>query len=295
MGDESQQKDASPDNLDDDLAGDWESAFQADDFSFNPEDGDDDFFLGDDKDYTSATSSPYDFTPPSAEELEDLPDLDEAALEHEEVSDLEAVDETGTIHPKQLPGESLPAQIAAQLVALYHSTRLRLQLLTRIQQITAGAVLLLLLTLPLLIPDSDTKNPDASISAPTNINSLESAINEEPTAPEEAVKEKVRIKWKFPAFLIPAPPRNDTPRKTNFLQTDITLILLLDEGEEPPKEKERMVREIIFQFYSNQPLSEIRRFALARGDMNRALRAWIEKQWPGAPIEAIVFNRYQVI
>ena len=294
MGDDSQQKNASPDNLNDDLAGDWESAFKEDDFSFSPEDGDDDFFLGDENDFTSATSSPYDFTPPSAEELEDLPDLDEAALEHEKEEAPEAAEEeTGAAHPKSTPGSALSGQLAS----LYHSTRLRLQLLSRNQQILIGVALIALLILPLLIPDSDIEQPETSISAPVNMVKTDSATipDEEPTPPVAVALEKVRVKWKFPAFLIPAPPRKDTPRKTNFLQTDITLILLLNEGEEPPTEKERLVREIIFQFYSNQPLSELRRFSLARGDMNRALRAWLIKQWPEAPVEAIVFNRYQVI
>ena len=293
MGDDSQQKNTPPNDLDDDLAGDWESAFQADDFSFSPESGDDDFFLGDEDEYTSSSSSPYDFTPPTAKELEELPDLDESALEEEpaEEDEAEVTEEDATVAPQSPLTNLLP-----QLADFYHTTRLRLQLLSRKQQILAGAALVILLLIPLLIPDSDTEQPVSSHMTATRSTATGSSMqNEEPPVPEVTVKEKVRVKWKFPAFLIPAPPRKDTPRKTNFLQTDITLILLLEEGEEPPVEKELAVREIIFQFYSNQSLSELRRFALARGDMNRALRAWLEKQWPEAPVEAIVFNRYQVI
>ena len=291
MGDDSQQKDTSPDNLDDDLASDWESAFQADDFSFSPKEGEDDFFLGDETDFTSATSSPYDFTPPSEKELEDLPDLDEQAFAPEaEAADTDS--EATTL--KKIPTGGLPDKLSS----LYHSAQLRLQLLSRNQQIIAGVAIILLLILPLLIPDSAKKETTTTAPTQTNTPASEPAetaetANQEPPAPE--IHEQIRVKWKFPSFLIPAPLREDTPRKTNFVQTDITLILLLDQGQAPPTDKELLVREIIFQFYSNQPLSELRRFALARGDMNRALRAWLEKQWPDAPIEAIVFNRYHVI
>ncbi|MDH3393316.1 MAG: hypothetical protein OEL66_04865 [Desulfobulbaceae bacterium] len=294
MGDDSQQKDALPDNLDDDLASDWESAFKADDFSFSPEDGEDDFFLGDETDFTSATSSPYDFTPPSEKELEDLPDLDEDAFDPD-IDDSETTsvsdDSTQQITPGDLP---------ARLLSLYHTAILRLQLLPRKQQIIAGVAVACLLLLPMFLPDSGDQE-----EIPAPISQTETAATEPSVSPdiaggeeqpqEEEIHEKVRVKWKFPSFLIPAPLRQDTPRKSNFVQTDITLILLLDEGQEPPSDKELLVREIIFQFYSNQPLSELRRFALARGDMNRALRAWLEKQWPQAPVEAIVFNRYHII
>ena len=305
MGDDSQQKDSASDFLDDDLAGDWESAFQADDFSFSPEGGDDDFFLGDETDFTSATSSPYDFTPPSAKELENLPDLDESALEAEETqTPATSTDQSGEpekespVDGETIPGFTLPPYLAS----LYHTIRLRLQLLSRSQQIMAGAAVIILLLLPLLIPGGDHhEQPENTISAPDS--SMTTAAVDIPAAEDKTpppadtkpIPEKVRVKWAFPNFLIPTPPRSDAPNKTNFLKTDITLILLIDETDKIPADKELLVREIIFQFYRNQPVSELRRYVLARGDMNRALRAWLQKQWPDAPIETIVFNRYQII
>ncbi|MDH4320818.1 MAG: flagellar basal body-associated FliL family protein [Desulfobulbaceae bacterium] len=298
MGDDAQSKKASPDKLDDDLASDWESAFQADDFSFSPKEGEDDFFLGDETDFTSATSSPYDFTPPSDKELEDLPDLDETAFTPDAAEDEEEPEPTADLDKS--PGGTLPAR----LLTLYHTGKLRLQLLSRKQQILAGAAVVALLLLPLLIPDSEeaptTSNGAAHVTGATT--GATSGAQKTTSPPSGAlppadldVQEKIRVKWQFPAFLVPAPEREDTPRKANFVQTDITLILLLAAGEKPPAEKELLVRDIIYQFYSNQPLSELQRFALARGDMNRSLRAWIEQQWPEAPVEAIVFNRYQIL
>lgn len=285
---------------DDDLKGDWESAFQAEDFMFAPQEGADDFFLGDDSDFNSATSSPYEFTPPPEQELADLPDLDEEALAPTE----------GTVgtsaHATTGSGPAAPGLkgVLDKLTALYHFGRQRWQELPRPKQILTGVAVAALVILPFFFPQTaEPPEPTATTEAPLATAPAQTAAAPEtppPTAtpPEttpEEVQEKVRVKWPLPAFLIPAPPPQDAPPKANFVQVDITLILQLAQEEKPPTEKELLVRDIIYQFYINQPASELRRYALARGEMNRKLRAWLDKQWPDAPIEAIVFNRYHFI
>lgn len=86
-------------------------------------------------------------------------------------------------------------------------------------------------------------------------------------------------------------PASDQP--VTFVLVDITLIASLDDQEDPPAEK-IFVRDIIYQFFQNKPLEELRRFSLARGEMNKELRAWLLKQWPEAPIESIIFNQYHL-
>ncbi|MFH1019530.1 MAG: flagellar basal body-associated FliL family protein, partial [Pseudomonadota bacterium] len=104
---------------------------------------------------------------------------------------------------------------------------------------------------------------------------------------------KIRKKWAFPAFIIPVNnPASDQP--VTFVLVDITLIASLNEQEEPPAGKKTFVRDIIYQFFQNKPLEELRRFSLARGEMNKELRAWLLKQWPEAPIESIIFNQYHL-
>jgi hypothetical protein len=104
---------------------------------------------------------------------------------------------------------------------------------------------------------------------------------------------KVRKKWAFPAFIIPINnPASDQP--VTFALVDITLIASLNDQEDPPAEKKIFVRDIIYQFFQNKPLEELRRFSLARGEMNKELRAWLLKQWPEAPIESIIFNQYHL-
>ena len=104
---------------------------------------------------------------------------------------------------------------------------------------------------------------------------------------------KVRKKWSFPAFIIPINnPASDQP--VTFVLVDITLIASLNDQEDPPAEKKIFVRDVIYQFFQNKPLEELRRFSLARGEMNKELRAWLLKQWPEAPIESIIFNQYHL-
>lgn len=111
--------------------------------------------------------------------------------------------------------------------------------------------------------------------------------------PADDLSEKIRKKWTFSPFFIPASSQDPEADKTiSFVVIDLSLTLLLDAGEEIPEDKKAFVRDIIYQFFINRPLYELRRFSLARGDMNRALRAWLQKQWPEGAIQSIIFNRY---
>lgn len=105
--------------------------------------------------------------------------------------------------------------------------------------------------------------------------------------------EKVRKKWHLPSFFIAIAPQKGS--KPTILTIDLTLVMLLDHNQLPPKNRKIFIRDLIYQFFNNQPLAEIQRYSLARGDMNRRLRAWIEKQWPDIPLSAIIFNRYQIL
>lgn len=105
--------------------------------------------------------------------------------------------------------------------------------------------------------------------------------------------EKIRKKWSFSSFLIPAATEDDNT-KLSFIIIELTLVALMDAEEALPEQKKPYIRDIIYQFYANRPLYELRRFSLARGEMNRKLRAWVQKQWPEFPVESIIFDKYQV-
>ena len=297
MGDETPRKDAPAEDLNSDLVSDWESAFQAEDFMFSPKDGENDFFLGDDSDFASTTGTTYEFTPPPEKELADLPDLDE------EPEPSPAAAPTADTATAALGRSALPAWVA-RLVDIFRAAQLRWRLLSRPQQGLVAISLVALASAPFFLfhssaPPSTTPSLEATSPPPDSMPQSAAPAESTPapvTSPEPltTAKEKVRVKWSLPPFLIPAPPQKDAPRQMSFVQVDITLVLLLDESASPPADKEPMVRDIIYQFFSNQPADELRRYALARGDMNRNLRAWLIKQWPDAPIATIVFNRYHV-
>jgi len=120
-----------------------------------------------------------------------------------------------------------------------------------------------------------------------------SKLLNKPAVPQRSnAIEKISKKWHLPLFFIAI---TDNDKKSAILNVDLTLLLLLPKDELPPINKEVLTRDIIYQFFNNQPLSEIRRYSLARGEMNRKLRTWIEKQLPGLPLSTIIFNRYQIL
>lgn len=100
-------------------------------------------------------------------------------------------------------------------------------------------------------------------------------------------------KWRFSSFMIDAGP--DDAGKPGYVVIDLSLILRVEPGEDFPIDKEYAVRNMIFQFFSNRPPYELRRFSLARGEMKQKLLAWLNKEWPANPIESVLFNRYQLI
>lgn len=104
---------------------------------------------------------------------------------------------------------------------------------------------------------------------------------------------ELRKKWRFPAIVIHA--KTDKDHASAILSIDLTLILKLAPEVMPPFEKEAFIREILYQFYTNQPVDDLQRYALERGEMNRKLQAWILKQWPELHLDSIAIDRYQLL
>lgn len=103
----------------------------------------------------------------------------------------------------------------------------------------------------------------------------------------------IRKKWRFPAVIVHAKTQAEQP--PIIVTTDLTLILRLSPEAIPPAQRESFVRETLYQFFNNQPPDDLRRYALERGEMNRKLQAWLLKQWPDLPLDAIAIDRYQLL
>jgi hypothetical protein len=143
--------------------------------------------------------------------------------------------------------------------------------------------------------------PEPTAQAPQNHPSEQQVSPESPhsvsedsgagTSPLEA--KEIRKKWRFPALLIQA--KTDQGQAPVLLSIDLTLNLKLAPEVMPPSGRESFLREILYQFYTNQPVDDLQRYALDRGEMNRKLRAWILKQWPELHLESIVIDHYQLL
>lgn len=112
-----------------------------------------------------------------------------------------------------------------------------------------------------------------------------------PTPPPPE-KKLLRKKWRFPALIVHA--KADKESAPAILTLDLNLILKLSPEAMPPADKDYFIRELLYQFLTNQPLDDLQRYALDRGEMNRKLQAWIIKQWPDLPLASVAVERYQL-
>jgi hypothetical protein len=254
---------------------DWESAFQAEDDAFFSSEKDEDFFLEENEPTVTAGVAAQELDSSLEKTLAGIPD--------------QAV--TATAQPaKSLGG-------AAALTALFLSAKTaaqkqfaRFQSFPIFVRLPLYGLPLLLVGIVFVLSSTSTPPPTTSVSRDT---ATGAATPQGFNQASQLHPGKVRKKWAFPAFIIPVNnPAGAQP--VTFVLVDITLIASLGEQEDPPADKKIFVRDIIYQFFQNRPLEELRRFSLARGEMNKELRAWLLKQWPEAPIESIIFNQYRL-
>jgi hypothetical protein len=254
-----------PSDFDEGLGDDWESAFQAEDFMFSPDEEEgDDFFQ------KVSSSTTYKFTPPGQSELAHLPDLDQKSP---------PVGQNSTMgHP---PGTSSAVRRRVR--------RKGFPGLPPVHPFILGgaALLIALVALVLLWPTGRQSEPEVSRRpAPSTLGTAKPEASGSP--------EGIRRKWQLASFILPVSATESTEKPT-FLEVDLSLILVLPPGDELPRDKRFFVRDLIYRYYKDQPLSTLRRYALAREEMKRALLVWLRQHWPEAAIETVVFVRYQLI
>ena len=288
------------------IGDDWGEAFEAEDFMFSPdEESSNEFFL--DADSTEDTPSP-------ANEQTITPDA--------------ATTRQPLILQNLLSLLSVPF-LKNNLFPLYNKAKIRFLAAPFYAKISVAAAPIIILAALYFFTATDDVPPQISIAPPTPEQAMPSLqveskqMNEHPveatsanessekqipnpSEPQLASKEveldkkvpkiieKKRKRWKLPSFLIAANSETGS-KEPSLLSIDITFVLLIPETDALPEGKEYYAREIIYQFFKNRPLSELQRYSLARGEMNRNLRAWVEKQWPEIPLAAIVFDSYKFL
>lgn len=265
---------------------DWESAFLAEDDDFFSNGQDENFFLEENEPTVAAgAAAGQKLEPVQKKPLPSLPDQGSAAANPLAKAFAAAQALTPLLITGKLAAQkqfnriqSFPLFIRIPIYIL------PLSLIIGVLFIFSGKEE----TLPRIAPTQEQLSKGADHSS---LNSSRESGLETATAPPPGM---VRKKLPFPSFIIPAGKLGDD-QPVIFVVVDISLIATLVEQEEdlPPRQKV-FVRDIIYQFFQNKPLDELRRFSLARGDMKRELRAWLKKQWPEAPIEAIIFHQYHL-
>ncbi len=284
-------------DLDDDLGDDWESAFQAEDFMFSPENEPSDFFLFDEN------------APAEGEDIADL-----LAGQDEKAKDKS--DKTAGASATPVDGEpsavlEFPGRLqilAASLLQLFQACPLYQRLL--IGTLPAALILIIVSTLFFQASNEELASLDEEFIASDSpvlatVSQEQGALSPAPAPPPPvstvAAKpqaepvidsETVQHKWQLPPFIIVAGEKNKAELIVNI---DLTLIAKLEKGQSLPEDKQIFVKDIIYQFYSNRPAYELKRFALARGEMISQLNVWLNKEWQNNPIDTITFSRYQVI
>ncbi len=284
MSDNSDSEQPTKSNLDDsvtvfgsEIDDDWGEAFEADDFMLAPdEDTSSEFFLDDDE--LESDTAPSSAAEQTSHTTSDIPPPPDTA--------------------------SSPALIAGQFTPVKNfitTSKDRILALPIIYRVPLLAVPLLfvvlfsyLFTSSPDVPSPETTTTDETTSlSPVPVEQDEHIVKEVVESAEKPA-EKIRNKWALPPFLISI---SDDMKGDDvfFVEVDITLILLAETEEVVSGGVSVMVRDMIYQFFNNRPLYELRRFSLARGEMNRKLLSWLEKQWPEGQIAAIVFNSYRVM
>jgi hypothetical protein len=285
MADNSDSDQPTKSNLDDsvtvfasEIDDDWGEAFEADDFMLDPdEDTSNDFFLEDD-DLDSET-----------------PVSSEPEQPGQTSPDRPSPPSDDTSSPNFVAGLLLSCQ---NFVKTCKAKFFALPVIYRVS-LLAVSLLFLVVSSYLLTSSTDAPLPEtATIDdkglSPSVAGEPEGSLEDKTAVSPEKPAEKIRKKWPLPPFLI-STSDNMKGDDIFFVEVDITLILLRETEEDVSSGMTVRVRDMIYQFFNNRPLYELRRYSLARGEMNRKLFSWLEKQWPEGQIGSIVFNRYRVL
>jgi hypothetical protein len=261
---------------------DWESAFQAEDDAFFSDGKEEEFFLEENEPTVTAGLASKGLDSSLEATLSGIPD--------QQIT-------PGAQPKKLLAGAGAITALFLSAKTAAHKQFLRLQSFPIFVRIPLYALPFLLIGILLVLTGAPPKPPPSLDQAASPAQHPGAAPGSAATGDANQASQlhlgKVRKKWAFPAFIIPVNnPDSDQP--VTFVLVDITLIASLAEQEDPPADKKIFVRDIIYQFFQNKPLEELRHFSLARGEMNKELRAWLMKQWPEAPIESIIFNQYHL-
>lgn len=281
-----------PEGLDTDLGGDWESAFQAEDFMLTPDDEAEVFFE------KEKGSDVHDFDLAALLDSAD-PQSKQAASKSRPIPD-EAAAPQITSPPSFVPKFLLPV-LGPPVIWFKCRPFYQKILLAGLPVICIGIVAAALFSHT--TTRELTKKQDSIPASPVATQSPDkqetpSALTEvipplEQDKIEPASPDKHRKKWLLNDFFIATQSKNG--QESLLIKIDLSLVLLLEPKASLPVEKRNFLRDTIYQFFVNRPPDELRRYSLARGEMVRNLESWLNKEWPKNQIASVMFDRYQIL
>lgn len=260
-----------PEEFEDDLNEDWESAFQADDFVFSQDEGTSDFFSPEEKgagdinlDSLTGTQPEQEPPPESTDEKEkrflDLPQWQRVCL------------------------LTIPLLMAAAVILFFLFPRTtpsppqeQAELKTRAEK-----------EIPAVKETSSQDNLKSREIKGSRADTP--AVSTDPTfhaLPEKKIRRRLDIS---PIF-VTAANEND---EALFVSVDITLLLNLKPARSLTEKERIRASDIIYQFFKNRPGKELEDYALNRGRMIKKIQKWSRKNWPEGPLDSIIINSYQV-
>ncbi len=245
-------------------------------------------------------STSYDFIPPSGDDLSQVPDFGEEfgdIAESEDVVIDSAVPVLGRVEAEakssgsQIPPPSPPSksQYWRQLKDRVKGFpwRGKIVWVAGIALLLGGGVLL-----TIFLPGRQGKDaPSPHIEEGIPRADHQPIPWDKPlgtTVSRELQKESLQL----PSFLIPVSEKGSN--NINFVLVDLTLFMRQAAPAPMPIEKQRAIREIIYQFYRNVPLFELKKYVLSRDEMKKRLQDWIQKLMPGDQLLKLTFNHYEV-
>jgi len=269
----------------DDWGSDWESAFQAEEFTVDEAEGTTPLA-------ETSQNDANDFTIAEEDSLDVLPHDDGAAGPRVSVG---AEDEPAA----RAAGPGPAARLMTRCMAL--PMPIRLGIPAALLLLLIGITLFQMLKRPAQIPPPQATLPTAPAGAPASppAEVAAPAVVEAPAAEPAPADtgpqpvEKSHTTWPFTSFIIPVMDK-DT-KATIFVTVELDLVIALDNAKDgPPLSRKPFVRDTIFQFFVNRPPYDLRHYALAQGEMSDQLREWLRMQWPEGELETVTIKSYKL-
>lgn len=277
-----------PEEFEDDLDDDWESAFQTDDFTFSPDGDAEDFFTPDNE---GAGDDDHGSPPDDGLQEETAPPTPEAEEEKKRrLADLSV--------RQKICLSVIPLLLLAAATPFFFSTEdtpPSPQKQTAAERETVkpnpDAEDNREATKP--SPDSGETSgkTDADIdkSEEKEANEIFRTTGDKDPSFNSLPDKKIRKRYDLPQILITA--GKDQPL---LAAVNATLVLQLPPDQALTTRERLRANDVIYRYFKTRSGKELENLALDRGRMIQGIREWVEENWADSPFNSVIINNYRV-